>query len=52
MKFIHIDYKWKEPPVKKARKFLGWFRHQPVPNHMSNHYVKEHFDPDAPPKLF
>lgn len=31
-------------------KFL--FCHQPVPLHCSNHYVKEHFDPDAPPKLF
>ena len=31
-------------------KFL--FGHQPVPNHMSNHYVREHFVDNPQQKLF
>jgi len=52
--FCSINYNWKEPPVRKACKLRGWFRHKPVPNHMSNHYVREHFwpDPEEPPTLF
>lgn len=52
MKLFRIDYDWKEPPMKKARKFLGWFRHQPVPMCHSNHYVRSHFHDDGQPKLF
>lgn len=51
---MNIDYNWGSPP--KTNRVTAWFKrvfgHKPVPLHMSNHYVKEHFDPDAPPKLF
>ena len=46
---MKIDYNWKDEPVKKVHGlsgFINWFRHKPVPMHMSNHYHKEHW-PDA-----
>lgn len=52
---MNIDYNWKEPAMKKVHGlsgFINWFRHKPVPNCHSDHYNKEHFDPNAPPKLF
>ena len=50
---MKIDYNWGKPP-KKRRNWRLPFRSKPVPMHMSNHYVREHFHPEDDPqgKLF
>lgn len=57
---MKIDYNWNNPPkrgllrFKAWRWFIGKITYGGVPNHMSDHYNRDHFwpDPDEPPTLF